>query len=189
MKVIDIISACEYIGCDVYDQLGIKYYITDDNANDVYNLEVEHIDAYDSIVRISTFENLDSLCNNDWEWVRDENLRVLVQCALDKIRKELDRLYWNKNQREMDSPFDNSCSEDYKNNYFVVRSYKWNFDDEDYEDLPNFESPHLRVKWYKHSNRGVEVFMLKNFVSADTVMTELTNCLKALKEDFGENED
>ena len=43
------------------------------------------------------------------------------------IKNELDRLYWNKNQKEMDSPFENT-GETYKNKTFKVCAYKWNED-------------------------------------------------------------
>lgn len=45
----------------------------------------------------------------------------LIRAVLDKIRKELDRLYWNKYQEEMDNPFDNTGGE-YVNSTFQVHS-------------------------------------------------------------------
>lgn len=46
-------------------------------------------------------------------------MELLVRAMLDFIRKELDRHYWNQNQKEMISPFDNT-GEEYSNDYMTV---------------------------------------------------------------------
>ena len=51
----------------------------------------------------------------------------LILGSLMIIKNELDRLYCNKNQKEMDSPFENT-GETYKNKTFKVCAYKWNED-------------------------------------------------------------
>ena len=62
IRVGDIIALCEYVGCDVYNQLNEKYEITKENYNEIYNMCVESIYADDNRVKIYTFEKLDELC-------------------------------------------------------------------------------------------------------------------------------
>ena len=80
---------------------------------------------------------------------RHENL---VKAVLNEVRKELDREYWNVNQKEMVSPFDNSGTTDFSTDYFTIRSYNW-----DENIKPNFETKEVKIWWYKHSNRGLYV--------------------------------
>lgn len=61
MIVKEVISACEYAGCDVFTQLGKKIEITNENFLEVYNMSVEHLSAKDNIVQIWTFKDLDKL--------------------------------------------------------------------------------------------------------------------------------
>lgn len=105
----------------------------------------------------------------------------LVVSVLDKIRKEMDRLYWNKYQKEMNSPFDNS-GEEYSNNTFTVRSYYWG-DEPDRVDLPNFEYDGIKVYWYKHSNRGTTIYTDKD-LTIDYLSVMLNRCIESLREDF-----
>lgn len=108
----------------------------------------------------------------------------LIMAVLDRIENELDRCYWNKNQKEMDSPFKNTGST-YKNKVFSVRAYNW-IDDQD--DIPNFDSKFLKCWWYKHSHRGLLYAI--DFNSDKDNLPELARfldeCINAIKEDFGE---
>jgi len=60
MTVCDVIDACEYTGCEVYNQLGEKY----DYKNEIeyikklYNKEVEHLSVIDGKIAIWTFDKL-----------------------------------------------------------------------------------------------------------------------------------
>ena len=74
----------------------------------------------------------------------------LVKAILNEIRRELDREYWNANQKEMESPFENSGADDFSTDYFTIRSYNW-----DENIKPNFETKDIKIWWYKHSNRGL----------------------------------
>lgn len=85
---------------------------------------------------------------------RHENL---VKAVLNEVRKELDREYWNVNQKEMVSPFDNSGAPDFSTDYFTIRSYNW-----DENVKPNFETNEVEIWWYKHSNRGLYVKVNKS---------------------------
>ena len=83
----------------------------------------------------------------------DNDCEIII-AALNRIREEMDRLYWNKYQKEMESPFDNT-GEAFVCSTFMVRAYDWNWDDDDSKSLPNFKYEDLSVYWYKHSQRGV----------------------------------
>ena len=54
----------------------------------------------------------------------EEKYIPLIRSVINEIRRELDRLYWNKYQTDMDSPFDNTGNE-YMNDTFIVRAYDW----------------------------------------------------------------
>lgn len=73
----------------------------------------------------------------------------LIQAALDSIKAELDRVNFNKHQKEMPSPFNNT-GVSYSNQTFSVVAYDWNDNTH-----PNFTYKDLKVWWYKHSNRDV----------------------------------
>ena len=49
----------------------------------------------------------------------DESDLILVEACLDKIKEEMKRLTWNKFQKNIETPFDNSGQE-YVNNVFAV---------------------------------------------------------------------
>lgn len=104
----------------------------------------------------------------------------IICAALDKIRKELDRCYWNKNQKEMSSPFDNT-GEEYSNNIFSVYAYYWG--DDELQLRPNFIYKDLKVFWYKHSNRGVYAES-EHMLTLDDLNTMIIECNRAIRNDF-----
>lgn len=81
-------------------------------------------------------------------------MQILIEATLEKIEFEMQRLYWNRNQTHMESPFRNT-GQQYINDTFEVRAYYWG-DDEEKLELPNFVYKDLSVWWYKHCGRGVE---------------------------------
>ena len=74
----------------------------------------------------------------------------LLIAVLGEIKSEMDRIYWNVHQKEMDSPFLNTGNY-YDDGIFVVRAYDWDGDN----DLPNFQYGKLKCWWYKHYKRGL----------------------------------
>ena len=60
MKVLDVISACEYVGCSVVNFWGEEIKITKENCSDIYDRAVEHISAKDNRVIIFTFDEIDN---------------------------------------------------------------------------------------------------------------------------------
>ena len=71
----------------------------------------------------------------------DPKYTKLIVGALDLIREELDRLYWNKYHKEMNSPFDNS-GETYSNDTFTVKAYDWVNNN---DDSPNFNYKNIYI--------------------------------------------
>lgn len=116
------------------------------------------------------------------KWISvPEKYNEAIIANLNRIRSELDRLYWNENQAEMTSPFDNTGAPDFSTNYFTVRSYNW-----DENTAPNFECANLRVYWYKHSNRGISAQIQSAENIAEQLVNILNDSLTSLRIKFGE---
>lgn len=109
----------------------------------------------------------------------DEKINLMTRAMLDFIEKELSREYWNLYQKEIESPFGNTGNT-YSNDYFTVRAYNWN------EDLSefNFETDKMKVSWYKHSNRCVQVYFKEGVKPYKTIAATLSNCVKSIEKDF-----
>ena len=111
-------------------------------------------------------------------------MEQLIIAILDRIENELELQYWNKNQKHLNSPFQNT-GETYSNKLFTVRAYNWN---EENEDLPNFDSNLLKCWWYKHSHRGLEYRLTFNGKSNENKLEQLSNflndCINEIKKDF-----
>lgn len=115
-------------------------------------------------------------------------MEQLIIAVLDRIKSELDRCYWNKNQKEMSSPFENT-GETYSNKFFTVKAYNWEDNTE-----PNFESEFLSCWWYKHSRRGLEYKLTFDTSEGapdhlEQLSSFLYRCLKEIKTDFEEKSD
>lgn len=61
LTVLDVVAACEYVGCDVLDALGNEIEVTKENCSEIYGWSVESLAAKDSRVLIYTFKNMDKL--------------------------------------------------------------------------------------------------------------------------------
>lgn len=118
--------------------------------------------------------------------MNDQGKILLVQAVLNRIRNEMDRLYFNKYQKEMNSPFDNT-GESYETSVFSVRAYSWS-DDEEEQRKPNFQYGDFTAEWYKHSGRGTCVTS-KAEITADFLAKMLEDCFEAMRKDFGEEND
>ena len=116
----------------------------------------------------------------DRGWVHlDSKYEYLVRGMLHMIRSELDRLYWNKNQAEMVSPFDNTGATDFSTDYLTIRSYNW-----DENILPNFDTDKMKVFWYKHSNRGVVIMVKSRENIGETLAEVLNNSIESINQSF-----
>ena len=110
----------------------------------------------------------------------DPGIVSLVEAALVLIDGEMRRTYWNKKQRELNSPFSNTGSS-YSNPTFTVRAYEW---DEEAEWKPNFEYKGLKVEWYKYLGRGM-IVECDHEITARFLADMLNDCIQSLeKEDY-----
>lgn len=107
----------------------------------------------------------------------------LMLAVLMRIESELERLYWNKNQKRINSPFLNT-GERYFNDTFTVRAYYWG-DDEEFESLPNFEYPGVKIWWYKHYGRSMN-WEFEKPMTTEFLADMLNDCIASLRRDFGE---
>ena len=111
----------------------------------------------------------------------NEKETQLVVAVLRDIERELLRCYWNKNQKEMASPFMNTGNE-YHCKEFDVWAYDW---DEKNDVNFYYYGGDVHVYWYKHLGRGDSVTVPMNW-TVDDLTYMLDDCLKGIREDFGE---
>lgn len=190
MTVQDVVSACEYTGCVVVNQLGEEVKINNNNKEEIYDKSVEHVDAANELVRIWTFDKIDEL-----EGINEENMDKyvranpkwdsLMSAVLRQIERELERCYWNKNQTPLESPFANTGNR-YSNDEFKVRAYNW---DNERDGQPNFEWGPIQVYWYKHEGRGNVVYAKMGYDSPAIYGIMLDKCLKSIRKDFEDGKD
>ena len=107
---------------------------------------------------------------------------LLAEACFTKIDAEMRRLYWNRNQAEMNSPFENTgCL--YEDGTFSVKAYDWG-DDNDRE--PNFSYPGLSVWWYKRMGRGMHGVYTGTALFPSFLQGMLSACIRSLKKRYGE---
>lgn len=125
----------------------------------------------------------EDLLSEGWVFL-DGKYKLLIKGILMTIKAELDRNYWNVNQKEMVSPFENSGAHDFTTNYLTIRSYNWggNY-------LPNLDTDQLKVFWYKHSNRGIEAIVKNDDNIGDVLADVLNNSVQSIIEYFDEPDD
>jgi hypothetical protein len=102
----------------------------------------------------------------------------LLIAALNAIRKELGRVYWNNNQQEIQDPFDNTGGE-YKNDVFEVYAYSW---DEEAEQPYNFRwlGHNFDVSWYKYLGR---ITLTNRKIISDEINQMLEDCLSSIRKE------
>lgn len=99
----------------------------------------------------------------------------LIRDALGIIKEELDKVNFNKHQKEMPSPFDNTGIS-YKNNVFSVCAYNWNDN-----ERPNFVYKDLKVWWYKEYERGTYA-ECGHELNIDDIHTMIQDCCKSISD-------
>ena len=118
--------------------------------------------------------------SKDCDFERNRKYDLLV-AVLYLIEDELDRVMWNINQKEYDSPFQNTGNvEGFKNDVFEVHAYDWNWDyeDDDTHQPINFKWKDLEITWYKHFRRGL--WWNRDFSELElSIMLE--QCLESLR--------
>lgn len=133
--------------------------------------------------RLIYYYNRDRFADNWFVFKRRKKMDWLIESVLDKIENEMRRLYWNKNQKNLESPFQNTGAV-YSNDTFTVRAYNWS---DDGNELPNFEYKDLKVWWYKHSHRGLswEYNHEKNTLPPSYFLEDMIgDCITSLQDDW-----
>ena len=121
----------------------------------------------------------DKTDNRIYRYEEGEKITGLIRSCLSEIERELGRLYWNREQKELNSPLQNT-GESYKCDAFEVTAYNW---DENRE--PNFRYKDLKCWWYKHSRRGMYAES-EMPVTAEYLADMLEECFKSMRKDFNE---
>ena len=111
--------------------------------------------------------------------VLNEKERNVITAVLRYIDDELCRCYWNENQQQMNSPFDNTGNK-YKCHAFTVHSYDWIKGNRD-----NFVYPkdNIHVEWYKYLGRGMYVEVPDDW-TIERLPDMLDDCVQSIREDF-----
>lgn len=98
-----------------------------------------------------------------------------VIALLREIDRELDRVMWNLEQKEYESPFDNTGNK-FKNEVFEVEAYNWN---DDICQEYNFKCEDVEISWYKYLGRDTTI----NDNFEEGYLIEVFNkCLKSIRE-------
>jgi hypothetical protein len=120
---------------------------------------------------------------NDIQWRElPREYDYAVRAILNMVRSELDREFWNANQKEMTSPFDNTGAPEFKTDVFTLRSYDWC----DGNEKPNFETDKLQIFWYKHSNRGIVAYVPEGAHAEDILFEAMNDAIKSINRYFKE---
>ena len=90
------------------------------------------------------------LNTNDIKEYKCENYIIAL---LDKIDSELQRVMWNIDQKEYESPFGNFANS-FKNDVFEVQSYSW---DDEISQPYNFKYKDIEISWYKYLGRDTTI--------------------------------
>lgn len=100
----------------------------------------------------------------------------IMTAALTSISYELERVYWNRHQKDIACPFGNNGSQDnYDSDVFSVHAYSWN---EDEEQPWNFKFGDIEISWYKRCGRGMSS---NKKITPDMASDILVACLEHLR--------
>lgn len=90
------------------------------------------------------------------------NCPEYIVALLRDIDRQLKRIMWNINQREYDSPFDNTANI-FKLDNFEIQAYSWNDEvEQEYNFLYKIDKskanmPDLKISWYKYLGRDTTI--------------------------------
>lgn len=111
----------------------------------------------------------------------------IIEALMDRLEKEWINLYWNKYHIYSDNTPWKNTGMVFKNDVFTVRAYYWGDDDEK-EQLPNFQYKGLAIKWYKHSNRGLNWKCDECPLTLDFLNNMMRECITSMKRSFDNDE-
>lgn len=91
------------------------------------------------------------------------------------IEDELETAYWNKNQEEINDPFQNSGNVDgFKNEVFEVHAYDWG-NEPKYKY--NFKWRDVEISWYKYLGRDMWINREIGVVEGEEMLNECIGSL------------
>lgn len=107
--------------------------------------------------------------------VKKYNCEKYLVALLRDIARELERVMWNRTQKEYANPFENSGNVDgFKNDIFEVHAFDWN---EDSDQQYNFKYKDVEISWYKYLGRDVSI---NREISPEYAIRMYNNCIKSL---------
>lgn len=105
---------------------------------------------------------------------KEYGVSALVEAALRAIGDEMARVYWNINQKSLDSPLDNMGLNTYDNGTFFMEGYDWGDNEQPY----NFRWREIEISWYKRCGRGMSA---NADITPDMAAEMLTSCLESIR--------
>lgn len=105
---------------------------------------------------------------------KEFSVPAIWEAALAQIEKELDRVMWNRHQRDYASPFGNT-GESFECPVFSVYAYSWGDDDQPF----NFKWKGIEISWYKYLGRGMSANIE---LTPDLAAEMLAECIPAVQE-------
>lgn len=96
-----------------------------------------------------------------------------IIALLRDVNRVLHRMMWNNNQKEYDSPFENSGNS-FKCSVFEVQAYNWN---DDVEQQYNFKFNDIEISWYKYLGRDTTI---NKQISPERAIEMYDKCIKKL---------
>lgn len=118
------------------------------------------------------------LLDDGWVFLHNKYENI-IKAMMMLVRSELDRVYWNANQKEMVNPLENTGADDFVTDYLTIRSYNW-----EENELPNFDTDELKVFWYKHANRGVNAMVKRTSAIGAMLANVLNNSIESIDDAF-----
>ena len=96
-----------------------------------------------------------------------------IIALLRDIDRELQRIMWNKWQRDYDSPFANTGNQ-FINTTFSVYAYDWHCERQEY----NFKYKDIEIGWYKYLGRGT---CINKEITANDAIDMYNACISSLR--------
>ncbi len=94
-----------------------------------------------------------------------------VAAYLDYIYYEIDRVYWNRFQKEREEHWNPEIKE------IEHREYYWG-DEKKEAEKPNFKFKDVEIRWYKHKGRGMSC---NKELTTDEWKDWFNDCLKIIR--------
>ena len=97
-----------------------------------------------------------------------------IESLLRGISDELERVMWNKNQKDYETPFSNTGNK-FKNKIFEVQAYSW---DDEAEQPFNFKWQDVEISWYKYLGRGMSI---NREITPEKATEMFYDCIKSVR--------